>query len=119
MMDERDTEDRLESFFAAARDAAPQPRPDLFSRIAEDAAHAQPRTAPGLLGRFADACALLVQGSGGWRGAAALTASALFGLWLGMGDVDALGYVSDSFALEGAEDVLEPEDPFAPFQMEG
>jgi hypothetical protein len=76
----------LAPFFAAARAAAPEPSTALLSAILADAAEAgaarraPPARAP-RRSRWRDAVAPAL---GGWRGAAALAACALFGFWLGL-----------------------------------
>ncbi|MEO0912159.1 MAG: hypothetical protein AAFY59_04105 [Pseudomonadota bacterium] len=99
------------------RAAAPQPGPDLLARIAADAARLQPRQRRGWRDRLGAGLGAFADALGGWQGASALTASALLGLWLGMGQSAAVAEMSAQ--LLGAEAELVPDDPLTAFLVEG
>ncbi len=81
-MAERDQQDRrLEDFFAAARDRAPDPSEALMARILADAEAARrlaavARPSEGLWARLG---AML----GGWQGIGGLATATAAGLWIG------------------------------------
>ena len=102
MTDRHDT-DRLETLFAAARDAAPLPRGDLLARVEADALAEQARQArlrrvarPGIWPQLRAAL-------GGWPGLAGLAAACAAGIWLGFAAPDLQGFGGGTLAdLDGA-----------------
>ena len=99
-MDDTDKDLMLDAMFEAAKSHEPGPSADLLGRILADAAEQAPspadavpaaQPAPGILDQ-------LGQMFGGWRGAAALTASAMLGLWIGY--ADPTGLQSDTLGMD-------------------
>ncbi|MXU63842.1 hypothetical protein [Oceanomicrobium pacificus] len=91
-MDRKDmlSDAELDALLHAASQDRPEPGPDLMARLVADATDAMPdrpvaaapRRANGRSSAFAGFAAFI----GGWRGAAALTACAVAGLWIGFTD---------------------------------
>jgi len=102
---EKPETEMLESAFAKLRDSEVPPSDNLVARILADAAQAMPaqvdvvpQVASGA-GWFKD----LLDGIGGWRGGAALTASAVLGLSIGLSDLSGDLLASATF---GSDDTV-------------
>lgn len=111
MSEEIKDPDNLDMYFSAARQARPEPSDALLRRIAQDAAllHPKGRAAPLRMRWCFDEI-------GGWRGLATLAASAILGVWLGIGTVDPASLPIFSAPVA---DLTNMEDPFFPFVSEG
>lgn len=125
-------DDRLESFFAAARDAAPVPGAGLLVRVLAGAEAVQgagvapqvgrPKRGQGWAAVIAGAVASVIgDAPGGWRGLGGMAAAALAGVWIGYagladGATGALGIAAGpvagraALAADGGADALMPED---------
>jgi len=129
-------DDRLESFFAAARDAAPVPGAGLLVRVLAGAEAVQgagvapqgqrrgarPMWGQGWAAAIAGAVASVIgDAPGGWRSLGGMAAAALAGVWIGYagladGATGALGIAAGpvagraALAADGGADALMPED---------
>lgn len=119
MTDRQDQDDALETLFAQARAARPEPGPDLLSRIMADAAGLQeerrpdarpmrsgtPRT-PGLWRWLSE---LL----GGWPALSGLAAATVAGVWIGATGPGAVGDIAMNMLGETVSvDLIPDTDPF-------
>lgn len=92
-------EDReLDHSFAALRRAEPGVSDALTARLLADADRLMPQKVS-LQDRLHEWIARLSEPFGGWRGGMALTASAVFGLWIGYSVPDALNTSYTEFTI--------------------
>lgn len=97
----------LDGYFAAARDGAPEPSPDLLARVLADAGAEQARQAAGTrdAAHRPGLWATMLAALGGWPALGGLATAGVAGLWLGISPPVAL---DDSLAtlraMAGVED---------------
>ncbi|MCB2135210.1 MAG: hypothetical protein KDE08_04585 [Rhodobacteraceae bacterium] len=106
-MTEKRQDESLEAFFAAARQAAPEPSEALLARVMSDA-----RLAWRPVVRAEGLWTRVLAAVGGWGALGGMATAALTGVWIGYAGIADLGAISDGFAggetvelLPGTEDI--------------
>lgn len=126
MAERHSSDDFLDGFLAAARQAAPEPSADLLARVLADAeAQMAQRAAPPLPAAPVGAgiWAGIMSAVGGWRAMGGLATAAVTGVWIGFSGAEPLADAAGGLFAQGASDTLAsisllPEDDVLALAMD-